>query len=185
MNQNQLPQPVRVAIDGAQATGKTTLLRQLQAHFGPRLTYIEEASRVIAPEFGVIAKDDWPKLLTNAERLQRFFEREEEWLSCQEEMSGRFVVDSSVYMVHAYRTLFGALAGVHLRNQRYDLVLYCPLIGEGQLDGFRFLEGRDAVDRIYRTVVASHFDGEFIELPAGEQRLQAAAARIEQLLETS
>jgi nicotinamide riboside kinase len=164
---------LRVAIDGAQSTGKTTLWRQLREHYGTQLDFIPEVSREIAPRFGIISVTDWPVLLADRVRLLAFFKAEEEWLMKQER-SSRFLTDSSLYAIQAYRSVFHLpINRAILEFPRYDLLLYCALASQFSPDGFRFLEHREHVDAAYRQIVGACCKQTLVELPS-ERRLDRA-----------
>ena len=111
----------RVAIDGAQSTGKTTLFDQLRSTLSDRARFIPEASREVAGRFGVVGTADWAGLIADQSRLREFFEAEEEYQRLAEGGGGSFVVDSSIYQIRAYREYFGVLPlpgelRIHLRS---------------------------------------------------------------------
>jgi hypothetical protein len=81
---------VRISVDGAQSTGKTTLVEYLKGFYKDHFVYIPEASREIAPSFGVHNSLDWAELIRDPERLRCFFDREEQWLTEQEPRSMLF-----------------------------------------------------------------------------------------------
>lgn len=169
---------LRVAIDGAQSTGKTTLWQQLRGHYGSYVQFIPEASREIAPGFGIASATDWSLLLANPTRLQAFFEAEEKWL-VRQECSDRFVTDSSLYLIQAYRRVFNfQINETLLESARYDLLLYCTVVSPPTEDGFRFLERREQVDATYRNIVGDRCKQALIELPS-EGRLQSAIQLID------
>jgi|HubBroStandDraft_4_1064222.scaffolds.fasta_scaffold142261_2 nicotinamide riboside kinase len=169
---------LRVAIDGAQSTGKTTLWQQLREHYGSYLQFIPEASREIAPGFGIASATDWSVLLANPLRLQAFFEAEEQWL-VRQECPDRFVTDSSLYLIQAYRRVFNLPVNeTLLESTRYDLLLYCTLVSPPSEDGFRFLGRREQIDATYRNIVGGWCKPAFIELPS-EARLQSAIRLID------
>jgi nicotinamide riboside kinase len=164
----------RIAIDGVQSTGKTTLLSQLSSHFGARFRYIPEAAREIAPAFGVSTVKDWPTLLRDHARLGCFFREEEQWL-IRSEMGGKFIVDSSLAVIQAYKEYFGFASDERLLSgSKYDLVLYCPPTNEPVNDGFRFVEGRTDVHLIYMRNAKRYFSEKLLQLPCGDARQQTA-----------
>jgi len=175
---------LRIGIDGAQGTGKTTLLGIMAAHFGKTFSYIPEASRVVASRFGVGSSSDWPALLADRHRLEEFFRAEEEWNIALEDASGAFLVDSSLWLIAAFRQLFECESGLNRALGRsYDILLYCAPTADVEADGFRFLTGRDEVDRNYRDLV-SRFPGQFEKLPSGQARGRTAISLIERRLES-
>jgi len=171
---------VKIGIDGAQATGKTTLHQSLRARLESVFSFIPEASRVIAPSFGVHSAADWVQLLNNREMLGAFFSAEEAWLLREEDTAESYIVDSSLWLTAAYRRYFGYEIKIDILRMRcYDLLLYCPLDAALAVDdGFRFLEGQREIDMIYRDLADTHFSGTFVELPGIAFRTEAAIAAI-------
>ncbi|MDZ4802001.1 MAG: AAA family ATPase [Bryobacteraceae bacterium] len=166
---------MRIAIDGAQSTGKTTLHQTLKQCLSGLLSFIPEASRVLASSFGIRAAEDWPTLLSDHKRLSEFFDAEERWLIEVEDANCRFIVDSSLMLIAAYRSYFDCSAGCDLLRERsYDLILYCPVSSDAINDGFRFNHGRTEVDELYRSVVRTHHQGMFVELPFDHNRARVA-----------
>lgn len=171
---------IRIGIDGAQGVGKTTLLADLAAEFGTQFEYIPEAARIIAPLFGVMSAEDWQPLLADQARLEEFFGAEQAWLIEREERARWFMVDSSLWLIAAYRERFGCGDGVSVaRNRNYDLLLYCAAEDRPRPDGFRFTEYRDEVDATYRALVGRYFEGALVKLPEGSRRLAVAIEAIE------
>ena len=175
---------VRIAIDGAQSTGKTTLFELLRLAFSGDLAFIPEAARVLAPEFGVQRAEDWPQLLSDKTRLQKFFDAEEEWQLKQQIASSAFVVDSSLMLTWAYRRHFQCSEPAHPDLAgHYDLVLYCPLRHPSHNDGFRFVVGRTSIDSHYKRIAQSVFVGKLVELPESPSlRVSVAEQAIKSLL---
>jgi hypothetical protein len=174
---------VRIAIDGAQGTGKSTLLDQLAAHYRDRFFFIPEASRHVAPGFGVTSAETWSSLLADPVRLSEFFEAEEKWVIEREEAVADFVIDSSLWVVAAYRKYFHCGGDTRLAESReYGLILYCPITGAPELDGFRFVQGQHEVDQAYRELVSANFGGQISILPPATDRFWAAVAEIERQL---
>ena len=162
----------RIAIDGAQCSGKTTLLGELSRRLGGEYALIPEAARVIAPQFGVTSLSDWPRLLEDHQELARFFHEELCWLSVQQTTSATFLCDSSHFVVEAYRrTLLGhelPLSDATLSSS-YNMVLYCEPV-ELESDGFRFFEKRDSVIEQYSQVLNEAFSGRVERLLPGPNR---------------
>lgn len=178
---SQCQRPIRVAVDGVASTGKTTLVNQLRDLF-PQFKIVEEASRVIAPRFDVRTEADWQHLLKDLPKLELFFSAEEAWLQSNEDRQERTLIDSSMFLISAYRRAFGCKFDPSLAIARnYTLILYCPL-NVGVCDGFRFLDGRDELDTHYRQIISQHFQGEFRPLPHGNFRLHFAADCIQEIL---
>jgi len=165
----------RVAIDGAQCTGKTTVFQHLRSTLPGRTKFIPETSREVAGQFGVVGASDWPGLIADQRRLREFFEAEEAFQRLAEGGCGAFVVDSSLYLIRAYREYFGVppLPG-ECGEFAYDLILYCPAVRCGVEDGFRFLAGRADVDQLCRDTLRRCHRGQLIELPADESRFLRA-----------
>jgi nicotinamide riboside kinase len=173
----------RVAIDGAQSTGKTTLWRQLKEHYGAKLLFIAEAAREIAPAFGVFEANHWSPLLSNTSRLAAFFAAEEEWQVRQEQTaSGGFVSDSSLFLIQAYRATFGLpLNEVVLKQAHYNALFHCATTNSFTPDGFRFIARRQEIEHAYRQIAKQRIPGIVIELPA-QNRLDRAVAVIDILI---
>ena len=175
------PEPMRhgqfrVAIDGAQSTGKTTLHDHLRKVFSDAFVFVPEASRVVAPQMGVHSRADWEELLANPDRLAAFFDKEEEWLASHHTLDADILVDSSWYMIQAYRKVFSSTSKQRREHHPvYDLVLFCSTDCPGEQDGFRFLKGREEVEQIYLTMVSSWPILDFLVLPPGDTRYQVAA----------
>src|SRR5262245_27232761 len=142
---------MRIAIDGVQSTGKTTLLDELRVTFGNRASYVAEAARILAPSFGVHHASDWAKLISSPERLHNFFRAELAWLRESTVSDGIVIVDSSEYLVCAYAAvlLSDARFGAILESTRYDLILYCPTSVLPVEDNFRFLNHRTTIAAYY------------------------------------
>lgn len=137
---------MRIAIDSSQSTGKTTLLCQLsKTHLHLRYSFIEEASRYVAPKFGVLTSTDWQRLLEDKIRLRQFFEAEESWQLEHEKNETSWIIDSSLFLTAAYRIFFGIEVDLSLLSSRsYDLILYCPVGSSNVVEnGFRFGVGRE------------------------------------------
>ena len=174
--------PLRIAVDGAQSTGKTTLIEQLATHYENQFSYIPEAARQVALEFGVQNADDWPALLNDRDQLREFFSEEERWLIAKEKC-GSFIVDSSWLLIQAYREYWECPRDRSLLTRaRYDLVLYCPPTNAFVEDGFRFCQGRLEVDQIYRRIAKQSLDGKLVTLPCAEPRLPFAIRAIDRLV---
>ena len=174
---------MRISIDGAQSTGKTTLHLMLsKTLLGSRYIFIPEASREIAPMFGVRTAHDWPKLLTDEKRLKEFFDAEENWQLERQGAGDRWITDSSLYIIAAFKLFFGlAVDKTLLASNLYDLILYCATKDSAlEKNGFRFLQGRDEVDSIYRGLISTFYRGAFFELPSGPGRMDVALDRIQQ-----
>ena len=172
-----------VGIDGAQGTGKSTLISALKDHFGSRLGYVPEAARIIAPTFGVNCSSDWARLLADKPSLEQFFDAEERWIVSRQRAEGHLVIDSSLWVVAAYRQHFNCRSGLApAREAKYDALLHCGVTEAAKTDGFRFTTGQAEVDAIYRALVAESYDGLTVTLPAGLERIDAAIAAVELLL---
>jgi hypothetical protein len=129
----------------------------------------------VAAQFGVLVASDWPRLLADQQRLREFFDAEREWQRSAERGCKAFVVDSSLYLIWAYREYFDALPRLDERVETtYDLILYCPIFQTGVEDGFRFLSGRAEVDRLCRETLRRCHRGQLVELPPDESRLLRA-----------
>jgi nicotinamide riboside kinase len=174
---------LRIGIDGAQGTGKTSLVAALREHYGGRFEYIPEAARIIGPVFGVHVAADWPALLADKERLEAFFDAEETWVTARERAAGSFIIDSSLWLVAAYRAFFACREGVRAAaSQTYDLLLCCGLSSPVVDDGFRFAEGQSEVDARYRRLLGQSFQGTTVFLPSGESRVGVAIDSIDRLV---
>lgn len=105
-----------IAIDGAQSTGKTTLFDELRHHFGPRFHYSREPSRLIATSVGIRTSSDWRRLLASPPELERFFTAEERLRSADQATHDDLIEDSSLYLIAAYRHVFGLTSHGALRG---------------------------------------------------------------------
>lgn len=171
---------LRIAIDGAQSTGKTTLAAALQLELGPRMRLIPDAARAVALASGVATASDWEGLLADRHRLELFFGLEETWQASQEARPGSFVADGSRALIAAYRAWLDC-APPRLVGPLYDLVLYCGIDIPFVEDGFRFSRGRVEVDALYRARYAATAASRFVCVPPGAGRLPAAMAAVNQL----
>jgi nicotinamide riboside kinase len=138
---------IRIAIDGTQSTGKTTLFTALQQQEDLRgFAYLEEAARHLAPKAGIHATEDWLALFESPTRHVEFLQRLYAYQTSLEAEAGRFIVDGSLYKILAYAEVFGfALHDVTdtVNDIRYDLIVYCPRDIAFQSDGFRYQEKRN------------------------------------------
>jgi nicotinamide riboside kinase len=173
--------PIRIAIDGAQSTGKTTLVARLEESDGTRLSYISEASRAIASRFGIAFAGDWDQLIADKGQLSRFFDCEERWQRAKESEAHDFVADGSLLLTAIYRSYFRA-PEPPLLVPPYDLVLYCSPDLPFEDDGFRFARGRDEIDTLYRRNVMGVLGSRLVLLPFGEPRYPHAHSAIDELL---
>lgn len=172
---------IRIAVDGAQSTGKTTLVGKLAERYGDGFSYLDEAAIVVAPQFSVQREDDWAPLIRSPGRLQAFFDAEERAQRANERSARSFVADGSRLLIWAYRQHF--LAPTPIPAPTYDLILFCGIESEFTSDGFRFAGGREAVDRLYRASVFGVLSERLVELPAWEMRYEAAFVAVDRLLE--
>jgi nicotinamide riboside kinase len=169
----------RIAIDGAQSTGKTTLWTELQDHYGSKLLFIREAARAIAADFGIFEAADWPSLLSDVPRLAAFFAAEEEWQLTQELSGSGFVSDSSLYLIQAYKVAFGfPVDDAVLKRARYDVLFHCTNVNPFTPDGFRFVAHREQVDLEYRKIITNCCTGRIVELTK-DNRADVARAIID------
>jgi predicted ATPase len=170
-----LSRPSRVAIDGAASTGKTTLLAALACETEGWFV-IEEAVRSIAASYGVRAAAQWPVVLDDPVKYRGLSER---LLECQlaSEQRAPFISDGSIYKIYAYARVGGVDLGAdRLRRAAYDLIIYCPLEFTPVSDDFRFVEGREAVDRELRGLIREHHLGRLLEV-RGRQGARLDLAR--------
>lgn len=181
MLKNRAEQTPRIAIDGAQSTGKTTLYETLQSHFEHSIHFIPEAAREIAPNFGVTCSSDWKYLIANKYLLKSFFEQELKWqLRKQQSAPRSFICDSSIYLIETYYRVFhGSQFRVEFPRCNYTLILYCSVDAEYIDDGFRFHEKRQQVAATYLRIVELKHQGSMIKLPNGKTRVEAAINEIE------
>jgi nicotinamide riboside kinase len=171
---------MRIAIDGASSSGKTTLLNELRPLLGPKVQCIEEASRFVAPRHGVAGPADWLRLIDEKDRLVEFFADIEDWQSRSEEHP-HFVVDSSMLIHYCYRRVFRSINTLDLakRVSRYDLVLYCEIGPVAQQDDFRTLHGREEFLQIYEGEVKPALADKLVALPWNSARALTALKIIE------
>jgi nicotinamide riboside kinase len=169
---------MRIAIDGAQSTGKTTLFHALHASFQCDFTFIPEGARVIGPQMGIASPEDWLPVLSKQELLVEFFTRLRDWQIAQEAASTAFIVDCSFILHRAYRDYFGA-SEVRFPESQYDLILFCPTGGVPfSQDGFRFERGREQVETRYLELVENRSYGTLVKLPSGIERVITAEREI-------
>lgn len=173
---------MKIAIDGPQSTGKTTLFYDLQSVLGSDYDFIPEAARIIAPIFSIAVPSDWSALLNDRARLAEYFRDEERWLTERQSRSSDYVVDSSLLLIAAYRIRCGIPINTRiLSGTAYDLILYCsPEDVLAEDDGFRFLSGRADVDRVYHELQRTFHRGPIVPLPGGPSRQAIALAAIRQ-----
>lgn len=169
---------MRIAIDGVQSTGKTTLFEALRKRNITGLSCIPEAARVTAPSMGITSPETWNRVLTNRDLTLEFFSRLKRWQEEQERSAESFIVDSSFFIHQAYKEYFG-VSGIDFLDRTYDLILFLPTIGMPfREDGFRFSTGREEVEQLYLTIINSSHSGEFVKLPFGRDRFFAAEREI-------
>lgn len=177
-----MSQRLRIAIDGAQATGKTTLYRHLESRYREHFAFVPEASRVIAPAFDIRSEIDWQRLLSDHGRLEAFFTQEEAWQERMEQ-SPMFVVDSSMYMIQAYRRYFGHGVARRDLSDKYDAILFCPTINAAYTsDGFRFEIGRERIEQLYLDVTREDYSGAVYRMPGGDARFTEAERILDGML---
>lgn len=172
---------MRIAIDGVQCSGKTTLLEQLKELLYTNVAVIPEGARLIGAQHGVAKDDDWAALRSDEVRARAFFQDLEQWQIDEEERQP-FIIDSSMVLHYCYRKLFGLPTQDLLgRVERYDLILYLERVHECEKDGFRFLDGRDFVEDVYNTEALPLIGSRCIWLPLGADRLRLAVSQLQGL----
>jgi nicotinamide riboside kinase len=167
---------MRVAIDGTQSTGKTTLLTALREEHLGDFIFLNEAARRLAPQVGISVTEDWAALFESPSRHLEFLRRLFAYQSSLEAEARHFMVDGSLYKILAYALTFGfAVDDVTASTNEisYDLIVYCPPNIAFQDDGFRYQENRDELaarleqlyDRLYggRLMIASGSTRERVE----------------------
>ncbi len=152
---------MRIAVDGAHGTGKTTLLEALSTHI-PSWNIIEEGARELARDFGVSSTEDWESLYQDEGRHRKFLlalvRRQEE-----RERTQPFLSDGSIYRIFAYaRTAAIDIPSGPLLRARYDLIAYCPLDFPIKKDGLRFTHARESVDDELRKIIVAFHRGPLI-----------------------
>lgn len=175
---------LRIAIDGAQSTGKTTLLNFLAHAFPDDFRIIPEIVRIVGSEFGLHTEHDWVAIKKDPERLAALFRRHATVLAAVEDDSPSFILDSSFHLHESYRRYFNLPEIFPDYRDRYDLIFFCPSDEIPYMDdGFRFPEGRAEVERIYLDLIGTRHSGTFIRLPGGDLRFSAAQKIVRELLQ--
>jgi predicted ATPase len=137
---------MRVAIDGTQSTGKTTLFTALREENLTGFAFLDEAARKLAPRLGINVTEDWVALFGSPSRHLEFLRELYQYQSSVESGAAQFVADGSLYKILAYGLVFGfAVDDITASTSEisYDLIIYCPSNIAFQDDGFRYQEKRD------------------------------------------
>lgn len=146
----------RIAIVGAQGTGKTTLAEALAKEVG--LPLIREGARELSELMEVQSPDQLGPIL--AQFLQQAILTRQIVL---ENYFGDFISDRSTVDCYAYwQKLFGGLVSLELTNlyerlarvhaRQYQLIAFCPIEFPLEDDSFRYLnvDFQKEIDRIIR-----------------------------------
>ena len=175
--------PIRIAVDGVQCTGKTTLFNALQVRYATRFTFIPEAARVVAPLCHIFTEADWQRVHADPDRLAAFYAIEEQWQMTAEDDAGDFIADGSLFVTAAYRQYFGLDPHIHLAVSRcYSILLCCCPSVTFATDGFRFSRGRDDIDILFNNILEQHYTGSVIYLPSGPERPDAAIRAVDSFI---
>jgi hypothetical protein len=86
---------MRIAIDGTQSTGKTTLLTALREEHLGDFVFLDEAARRLAPHVGISVTKDWAALFESPSRHLEFLRRLFAYQSSLEAEARHFMVDGS------------------------------------------------------------------------------------------
>ena len=128
---------MKVAIDGAQSVGKSTLYQHMKS-FLANWYFIPEIVRGVSPKYGLNSRKDWEKLISDKNKYTEFMRMiiERQFFF---ERDSNLVVDSSIYRVVAYANVAGLnVFDEYLTQVKYDLIIYCPIEFSFIEDGFRF-----------------------------------------------
>lgn len=188
--------PLRIAVSGAQGTGKTTLARALAERL--RLPLLSEVARTVAREMG-IARDEPIK-----PELAMRFQLAIAWRQLNKErrlwrsgfVADRSIVDQVSYLLlkaAAYYNETGEISTVYdilrrtiLRAERYSLVVIVPT-GDGPIydDGFRSVDWH--YQQIIHELISAHVKAwcpRYHVVPAEatvEERVESVLARITEM----
>jgi nicotinamide riboside kinase len=156
---------MRVAIDGTQSTGKTTLFTALRQENLTGFAFLDEAARKLGPRLGIKITQDWVALFGSPSRHLDFLRELYQYQSSLENSACRFITDGSLYKILAYASVFGfALDDVspNIRDILYDLIVYCPPNVAFQGDGFRYEEKRTELAEELQSLHARFYRGALI-----------------------
>jgi nicotinamide riboside kinase len=156
---------MRVAIDGTQSTGKTTLLTALREKNLAGFAFLDEAARQLAPRLGINLTQDWAALFESPSRHLGFLRDLYQYQSSLEKGAGQFIVDGSLYKILAYASVFGFSldeVAANISEISYDLIVYCPPNVAFLGDGFRYEEKRTEVAEELESLYTRFYRGSLI-----------------------
>lgn len=168
---------MKIAIDGTQSVGKTTLFEALKDKL-LGWNFIPELARTVAPQFNLESHKDWSELISNRKKYNSFIEIMIEQQQ-NKEKSTPFIIDSSIYRTIAYAHFNGLdICNEYIKKIHYDLIIFCPIEFDYIDDGFRYSNGREEVDTELRYLIKKNHRGNVVELAGSTQQ------RIDMVLET-
>jgi len=173
---------MKIAIDGAESTGKTSLLDGLDRKAYQGYTFISEVgSKIACSLYGVSSPSDWESLFANSDRYYRFCR---DILSAQQtaerNSQENYFIDSSIYRLYAYAFINGIRMDASLlKSFYYDIVFFCPIEFDPIEDGFRTTSLRAQVDSTLRSLLDEYHKGEIIYLTGSlSKRLKSINRRV-------
>jgi nicotinamide riboside kinase len=171
---------MRIAIDGAQSTGKTTLWTDLKKQMAEPLIFIPEIGSLIGKnDYGIQSSKDWVGLLKNHDRCKKFIDNVIAYQLQQEDIMF-FIVDSSLYRVSTLAYLTNnSVSEIEMAKYKYDLIFYCPIEFEYVEDRFRTPYLRVESDQFLRNTIQKFHKGNLVEMSGTrEERLATALEHI-------
>jgi nicotinamide riboside kinase len=157
--------PILIQFTGAQSTGKTTLVKELQKLYGGKASFIGEASRTLKAKKGIAEVDVQAnsdiQIILNSELMLQYIEKldshpksiiiaERTPICCL--AYGRYVktTDSHMYMLEQTERL---IVAQQLRSDIKTLTFYCPLLDSFEEDGFRYKESQEMIDHMIKSIL--------------------------------
>lgn len=176
---------MRVAIDGTQSSGKSTLLTGIRATgLFPGVRMVEEVgSSVAQSKYGIREASDWGRLYGDKDAYRLFF-LDVAAVQTDVERTDNFVIDSSLYRLEAYR-IFQQMSKTPIvcTDCRYDLILWCCADFGYVSDGFRSTHGRVEIERILEDIISRQHTGKVVILRGNkEDRLKVALSELSKCL---
>jgi nicotinamide riboside kinase len=171
----------KIAIDGSQSTGKTTVFEQIKSLLDGNsdIHFIEEMAGVVAKnEMNVKTAKDWEMLLNDRERYNLFVSLLVA-KQTEKESAIPFISDSSLYRIYAYAMENGVdITEAELTKVKYDLVLYCPIEFEFVHNDFRSIHLRESVNERLLGLIKKYHKGKFLEIKGSIEERQKVISKI-------